>query len=183
MPRRKESSQDKIISTDPPYYDNIGYADLSDFSTSGCVDHCGPFFQVFSPRSPCQRLKNWSRRRIATAGKEKAEAFFLRRHDAGDAEPCRRRPPDVARSPSTTHSSSRKRRTSQAHRSRAGRLSWRPFIRAGFQLTGTWPMRTERDSSIREHRDQRSRVQHRSRLPQASPMTRRPFPAASFCAS
>ena len=22
---------DKVISTDPPYYDNIGYADLSDF--------------------------------------------------------------------------------------------------------------------------------------------------------
>ena len=22
---------DKIVSTDPPYYDNIGYADLSDF--------------------------------------------------------------------------------------------------------------------------------------------------------
>ena len=24
-------SQDKIVSIDPPYYDNIGYADLSDF--------------------------------------------------------------------------------------------------------------------------------------------------------
>jgi putative DNA methylase len=24
-------SQNKVISTDPPYYDNIGYADLSDF--------------------------------------------------------------------------------------------------------------------------------------------------------
>ena len=24
-------SADKIVSTDPPYYDNIGYADLSDF--------------------------------------------------------------------------------------------------------------------------------------------------------
>ena len=24
-------STNKIISTDPPYYDNIGYADLSDF--------------------------------------------------------------------------------------------------------------------------------------------------------
>ena len=24
-------SQNKLISTDPPYYDNIGYADLSDF--------------------------------------------------------------------------------------------------------------------------------------------------------
>lgn len=24
-------SKNKVISTDPPYYDNIGYADLSDF--------------------------------------------------------------------------------------------------------------------------------------------------------
>ena len=24
-------SQNKLVSTDPPYYDNIGYADLSDF--------------------------------------------------------------------------------------------------------------------------------------------------------
>jgi putative DNA methylase len=24
-------SSNKVISTDPPYYDNIGYADLSDF--------------------------------------------------------------------------------------------------------------------------------------------------------
>ena len=24
-------TQDKVVSTDPPYYDNIGYADLSDF--------------------------------------------------------------------------------------------------------------------------------------------------------
>ena len=28
---RQELSYGKIISTDPPYYDNIGYADLSDF--------------------------------------------------------------------------------------------------------------------------------------------------------
>ena len=27
----QKDSQDKIVSTDPPYYDNIGYADLSDF--------------------------------------------------------------------------------------------------------------------------------------------------------
>ena len=30
-------SSAKVISTDPPYYDNIGYADLSDFFTSGFV--------------------------------------------------------------------------------------------------------------------------------------------------
>ncbi len=27
----QSTSQNKLISTDPPYYDNIGYADLSDF--------------------------------------------------------------------------------------------------------------------------------------------------------
>ena len=29
----------RIVSTDPPYYDNIGYADLSDFFMSGSEDH------------------------------------------------------------------------------------------------------------------------------------------------
>ena len=31
MPWTGELSIRKIVSTDPPYYDNIGYADLSDF--------------------------------------------------------------------------------------------------------------------------------------------------------
>ena len=29
--KRSRSASDKVVSTDPPYYDNIGYADLSDF--------------------------------------------------------------------------------------------------------------------------------------------------------
>ena len=32
-------SFDKIVSTDPPYYDNIGYADLQIFSMSGFAAH------------------------------------------------------------------------------------------------------------------------------------------------
>jgi len=32
-------SINKVISTDPPYYDNIGYADLSDFFMYGCDAH------------------------------------------------------------------------------------------------------------------------------------------------
>ena len=30
-PGTKKLSNDRMVSTDPPYYDNIGYADLSDF--------------------------------------------------------------------------------------------------------------------------------------------------------
>ena len=33
----QDISSDRVVSTDPPYYDNIGYADLSDFFMSGCV--------------------------------------------------------------------------------------------------------------------------------------------------
>ena len=30
-------SSHRLISTDPPYYDNIGYADLSDYFYVGCA--------------------------------------------------------------------------------------------------------------------------------------------------
>jgi putative DNA methylase len=46
----------KFISTDPPYYDNIGYA------------RC---FRTCSPRSPCPRPRNWSPHRIATAAERR----------------------------------------------------------------------------------------------------------------
>jgi putative DNA methylase len=33
----QDLSYSKIVSTDPPYYNNIGYADLSDFFLFGCA--------------------------------------------------------------------------------------------------------------------------------------------------
>ena len=46
---------------------------------------------------------------------------------------------------------------------------WETFldavIRAGFAITGTWPMRTERDSRIRGHRHQRLGLQYRPCVP------------------
>ena len=35
-----ENERQVVFSSDPPYYDNIGYADLSDFFTSGCAVRC-----------------------------------------------------------------------------------------------------------------------------------------------
>ena len=66
-----------IFSTDPPYYDNIGYADLSDFfyvwlrRTLKSI-HPELFRRVVTPKA--EEL-------VATpyrhGGKDKAEAFFL----------------------------------------------------------------------------------------------------------
>ena len=46
---------------------------------------------------------------------------------------------------------------------------WETFldavIRAGFAITGTWPMRTETRAAVDRHRHQRPRLQHHPRLP------------------
>jgi putative DNA methylase len=51
-------SADKVLSTDPPYYDNIGYADLSDFSTCGCAVRSNRYSQTSSQRWPCRRPRS-----------------------------------------------------------------------------------------------------------------------------
>ena len=132
----------KLISTDPPYYDNIGYADLSDF------------FYVWMRRSLRPILPNLfatlavpkAEELVATAyrhgGKVEAENFFLdgmtsaMRNLAEQAHPA---------FPVTIYYAFKQAET----KGEAGTHStgWETFLeavlRAGFALTGTWPMRTE----------------------------------------
>ena len=66
-----------IIHTDPPYYDNIGYADLSTFFMFGCGVPYNAFIQIFFP--PCLVPK--ATELVATpyrfgGNKEKAKQFF-----------------------------------------------------------------------------------------------------------
>ena len=49
----------KVVSTDPPYYDNIGYADLSDFFYVWLRRSLKPVFPTSSPRLPCPRPRSW----------------------------------------------------------------------------------------------------------------------------
>jgi len=55
---RTDFGNDSLVSTDPPYYDNIGYADLSDFSMFGFAVHCAMYFPISSRLSLCRRLKS-----------------------------------------------------------------------------------------------------------------------------
>ena len=77
MRRLRHISTSKVVSTDPPYYDNIGYADLSDFfyvwlRTIAAVRFPDLFATITVPKA--EEL-------VATpyrhGSKEKAEAFFL----------------------------------------------------------------------------------------------------------
>ena len=61
----------KVISTDPPYYDNIGYADLSDYFYVWLRRSLKPVLPELSRRSPCPRPMSWSLRPIATAARRR----------------------------------------------------------------------------------------------------------------
>jgi putative DNA methylase len=133
----------KIVSSDPPYYDNIGYADLSDFfyvwlRRSLRAIYPSMFSTVAVPKG--EEL-------VATAyrhgGKDGAERFFL----SGMTDAMH----NVAAQahgafPVTIYYAFKQSETKEAGTASTG---WETFLaammRAGFALTGTWPMRTERD--------------------------------------
>ena len=62
--------RDVVVSTDPPYYDNIGYADLSDFFYVWLRRSLKRSSPTSSPRSPCPRPRSWSPRPYRHGGKE-----------------------------------------------------------------------------------------------------------------
>ncbi len=139
---RNRSSRDKVVSTDPPYYDNVAYADLSDF------------FYVWLRRS----LRSTFPDLLATLSVPKAEELVAAKHrhtSRGEAEVFFHEGMAAAMQrlneqihggfPVTIYYAFK-----QAERkAEFGTVStgWETFltaaIDAGFIVTGTWPMRTE----------------------------------------
>jgi putative DNA methylase len=134
-----------MVSTDPPYYDNIGYADLSDYFL--CLDATilkGYLSEICSV--PCWSLK--AEELIATpyrheGSKEKAKVFF----ENGMLSACRQIYNYSARDiPVTIYYAYKQSDTSRSiGRSSSGweTMYVNAIVRAGFSITGTWPMRTE----------------------------------------
>ena len=75
------SFSNRIVSTDPPYYDNIAYADLSDYFYVWLRKNLRADLPstVCNARDPKGRGTGCSAYRHG--GRDEAEAFFLRRHD------------------------------------------------------------------------------------------------------
>ena len=68
-------SAGKIISTDPPYYDNIGYADLSDFFYVWLRRALRPIFPSLLATIAVPKAEELVATPYRHGGKEKAEAF------------------------------------------------------------------------------------------------------------
>lgn len=147
--RQQDLSTLKVVSTDPPYYDNVPYADLSDF------------FYIWLRRSLKSVLPNLFatlavpkvEELVAFAyrhsdGKRGAESFFL-----DGMTQAMQRIAEQAHSefPVTIYYAFKQAESDGVEGTSS--TGWETFldavIRAGFAATGTWPMRTELANRMR----------------------------------
>lgn len=132
----------KVVSTDPPYYDNIGYADLSDFFYVWLRKSLRPIFPALYATLAVPKAEELVATPYRHGGKTEAEAFFLdgmthAMHNlAEQAHPA---------FPVTIYYAFKQSESQDDGGTHS--TGWVTFLeavlRAGFALTGTWPMRTE----------------------------------------
>ena len=140
--QRQEISHRKVISTDPPYYDNIGYADLSDFFYVWLRKTLRPFLPSLFATITAPKAEELVATLYRHGSKERAESFFLDgMTQAMKSLATQAHPGSLV----TIYYAFKQSETSAD--SKTVSTGWETFLeavnRANFQLSGTWPMRTE----------------------------------------
>ena len=134
-----------VVSTDPPYYDNIGYADLSDFFYIWLRRALKPVFPELFATLAVPKTEELIAAPFRHGSKEKAEAFFLNGMTLAMHRLAEHAHPAF---PVTIYYAFKQSETESGGEGNTASTGWDTFlealIRAGFGITGTWPMRTER---------------------------------------
>nr|WP_237723472.1 DUF1156 domain-containing protein [Stenotrophomonas acidaminiphila] len=134
-------SSKKVVSTDPPYYDNIGYADLSDYFYVWLRHSLRSSFPSLFATVAVPKAEELVATPYRHGGREGAERFFLDGMTAAMH--------NIAASSHEAFPVSIYYAFKQSDTGTQGTAStgWETFIaavlRAGFAIHGTWPMRTE----------------------------------------
>ena len=138
----------RVISTDPPYYDNIGYADLSDFFYIWLRRSLRLVFPDLFATLAVPKAEELVATPYRHGGKEKAEIFFL--DGMMRAIHCLTEHGHPA-FPVTIYYAFKQAESDGVDGTAS--TGWDTFleavIRAGFGISGTWPMRTERAGGFR----------------------------------
>lgn len=135
-----------VISTDPPYYDNIGYSDLSDFFYVWLRRSLGDVY----PKTVGTMLTPKAEELVANPhrhdGKRGAERFFI---DGFNSVFARIRQSANLDVPLTVYYAYKQQDTRDSGTSSTG---WHTLldglIDAGWEITATWPLRTETTSRM-----------------------------------
>ena len=141
-------SRDKMVSTDPPYYDNIGYADLSDFFYVWLRRSLKSVFPELFGTLAVPKAEELVATPYRHGSKQKAETFFL----DGMTQAMHRLAEQAHSAFPVTIFYAFKQSETETNEGTAS-TGWETFldavIRSGFAVSGTWPMRTERDQGLK----------------------------------
>lgn len=130
-----------VISTDPPYYDNIGYADLSDFFFTWMKPAIRPVYPDLFGVMATPKAEELVATPYRHGGRDAAETFFMSGMSRAISNMARQSSPDY---PATIYYAFKQSEIDQEGISSTG---WATFLQAvveaGYAVVGTWPMRTE----------------------------------------
>src|SRR5579875_2122740 len=137
-----------LFSTDPPYYDNIGYADLSDFFYVWLRRSLGKIYpDLFSTLLVPKKQELVATPYRFGGSREQAQQFFEEGFHQAFAQMRRGQCPDypltVYYAFKQSESDGEDENGSEAVASTGWETMLEGLLRANFQVTATWPMRSE----------------------------------------
>lgn len=140
--QRVDLPSSAVISTDPPYYDNIGYADLSDFFYVWLRRATKPVFPELTSVLAVPKNEELVATPYRHGGRSEAEEFFLSGMTQAISSLARQTSADF---PATIYYAFKQSEVEQEGLSSTG---WATFLQAtmdaGYSIVGTLPIRTER---------------------------------------
>ncbi|MGM0833392.1 MAG: DUF1156 domain-containing protein [Pseudomonadota bacterium] len=134
-------SAGKVISTDPPYYDNIGYADLSDFFYVWMRRSLRSIYPELFGTMAVPKTEELVATPYRHGSKEKAEAFFMDGMTRAIHSLSKQAHPAF---PVSIYYAFKQSETKEGSTTSTGWVTFlEAVIQAGFTIDGTWPVRTE----------------------------------------
>lgn len=140
--------EQKIISTDPPYYDNIGYADLSDFFYVWIRNTLKTYFPQTLSTITVPKLEELVATPVRHGNKKEAESFFLDGMSKALQNFYEKSHPAY---PVTIYYAFKQ---AEVKKDKTVTSSgWETFLSAviesGYEISGTWPLRSEQEFRMR----------------------------------
>lgn len=133
-----------VISTDPPYYDNIGYADLSDFFYPWLRRNTRDVFPDLMGTIAVPKAEELVATTYRHGSREAAEEFFLNGMTQAISGMAKQTSSSM---PATIYYAFKQSEVEQEGLASTG---WATFLQAvisaGYSIVGTWPVRTERSA-------------------------------------
>lgn len=142
----QDISLNKVISTDPPYYDNISYADLSDFFYGWMRRSLRPIYPSLFGTMAVPKDQELVATPYRHGNKQNAEQFFLQGMTKAMQQMANQSHPAFPVSIYYAFKQSETRDDSTVN------TGWETFLQAvldaGFSIDGTWPVRSEQTSRM-----------------------------------